>query len=260
MGHTRIGRLNRTRKWKDVVACFCLGAGTEQITIAALEAAKSGFNYDRISSNTAYHKAVELLVHLGVAGQSGDFAGSMRRFGIQLSSHPTLQELNARLSEAVDEAAWNGRSPKDEISEFAKKALCKAVSICCKKEQADDLPNIPRTDLSVFDRFGDKVNFADLNQMFVSNVVSGALKSYLSQIIPNLLGVEQRVMSTHELLAAYNALDEHIYETAIVHRKYSIDWLKKHNNQLGSMTPRDIRNHANFIISKMLRALKYGKD
>ena len=260
MGHTRIGRLNRTQKWKDVVACFCLGAGTEQISKMTLDAAAYGFNYERIMGNAAYHKAVELLVQLGVAAQSGDFIGHMQKCGIQLSSSPTVQELASLLSESVDEAAWRNHAEKDEISEHAKKALCSAVFSCYRIERSDDLPGIKRRDLSVFNNFGEKANFAELNQVFVSKVVSGALNSYISQIIPNLLGVEQRVSSTHELLNAYRAMDQYCYETAIVHKVYANDWLRKHNYQLTDINPATIKRHANFLIQKMLRALKYGKD
>lgn len=241
MGHTRIGRLNRTQKWKDVVACFCLGAGTEQVSKMALDAATQGFNYERIMRNAAYHKAVELLVQMGVAAQSGDFIGHLQKCGIQLSSNPTVQELASVLSEAVDEASWKSHSEKDEISEHAKKALCSAVFSCYKKECSDDLPGIKRVDISIFNKFGDRANFAELNQSFVSKVVSGALNSYISQIIPNLLGVEQRVSSTHELLNAYKAMDQYCYETAIVHRVYANDWLRKHNFQLADMNPTTIK-------------------
>ena len=73
MGHTRIGRLNRSQKWKDVVASFCLGAGTEQVSKMVLDAASEGFNYENVTQDAAYQKSVELLVQMGIAAQSGDF-------------------------------------------------------------------------------------------------------------------------------------------------------------------------------------------
>lgn len=67
MGHTRIGRLNRSQKWKDVVSAFCAGAGTEQISKQVLDAVEQAFNVEALSQDAGYQKAVELLVQMGIA-------------------------------------------------------------------------------------------------------------------------------------------------------------------------------------------------
>ena len=55
-------------------------------------------------------------------------------------------------------------------------------------------------------------------------------------------------------------MDKHCLETAMVHRVYANDWLGKHQYQLKDMDKRNIMKHANFMVKKMMRALKYGKD
>ena len=42
MGHTRLGRLPRTRKWQDVVGLIGAGADTADIAAATLDASKIG--------------------------------------------------------------------------------------------------------------------------------------------------------------------------------------------------------------------------
>ncbi len=261
MGHTRIGRLNRSQKWKDVVASFCLGAGTEQVSKMVLDAASEGFNFENVTQDAAYQKSVELLVQMGIAAQSGDFLGHMRNCGIELSEAPSTQELIAKLGEAVDDAAWQNYSVKNEIGEFAKLALCNAVSQCAENERSQDIPGlIERPDISVFNSFGTRANFSEMNQSFISQVTARSIKSYLAQIVPNLAGVEQRVSSIHEITVAYKALEQYCYETAKVHRVYATEWLGKHQYQLKDMNEITMKKHANFMVMKMLRALKYGKD
>ena len=261
MGHTRIGHLNRSRKWKDVVAAFCLGAETEQISRMTIEAAKDGFNYNKITQDAGYQKAVELLVHLGIAAQCGDFVGHMHECGIELTHSPSVQELKAKHEEDVDNEAWERLVEKSSVVEFAQNALCSAVSQCAEKERAQDIPGlIVRPDISVFNTFGTRANLAELNQLFIAQVTSRSLNSYLAQIIPNLTGIAQKVPSVFEVNASYQALEEYCYETAVVHRVYATEWLGKHKYQLKDIDSKTIKKHANFLISKMLRALKYGKD
>lgn len=261
MGHTRIGRLNRSQKWKDVVAALCLGAGTEQLSRLTIDAAAKGFNYAVISKDAGYQKAVELLVHLGIAGQSGDFIGYMRKCGIELSNSPSVQELNAKIVKAISDFAWDSPNGKSNIAEFAQNALCNAVSQCAENERAQDLPGlIERPDISVFNNFGNRVNLAELNQSFIAQVTARSLNSYLAQIIPNLIGVTPKTPSTYEVDAAYKSLEQYCYETARVHRVYATEWLGKHQYKLKDMNTATIHKHANFMLKKMLRALKYGKD
>ena len=58
MGHTRIGRLNRSMAWKEVIGLFCAGADFDQIAQATLKAASEGFNEKRLSEDAGYQKAV----------------------------------------------------------------------------------------------------------------------------------------------------------------------------------------------------------
>ncbi len=261
MGHTRIGRLNRSQKWKDVIAVYCHGAGTEQVSAMTMDAISQAFNYENLTQDAGYQKAVELLVSLGIAAQSDDFAGHMRECGIPLSDKTSTTELLGLLREAVDEASWGNYTVKHDIGDFAKDALCEAVAHCSAEISQGELPGLPARDaLNIFHEFGKRNIFAELNQRFIAGVTARSLNSYLAQIIPNLTGVEQRVSSIHEINAAYKAVEKHCLETARVHKVYANDWLGKHNYQLKDITPRTLRNHANFIAMKMLRALKYGKD
>lgn len=261
MGHTRIGRLNRSQKWKDVVAAFGLGAESEQISRQVLDAVEQAFNAETLSQDAGYQKAVELLVQMGIAAQSGDFISHMRNCGIELPDHPTVQDLNAGLMRAMDDALWETSSAGSMLGEYAKNALCQTVSLCVRNERSQELPGlIFRPDLDLFNSFGKRANFAGLNQNFIAKTFSNSLKAYVSQILPNLTGTNPHLLSTHEVSAAYDAMDAHCRETAVVHRVYSTEWLGKHQYQLKDMDKQNIMKHANFMVKKMIRALKYGKD
>jgi hypothetical protein len=261
MGHTRIGRLNRSRQWRDVVGAFCAGADFDQISKQVLDAAGQGLNVERLSKDSAYQKAVELLVQMGVGAQTGNFVEHMRDCGIQLSDRPSAQELIAKLGDAVDDAAWAGDAIKTDLGDHAKQALANAITACMKAERAGELPGMPqRYDADIFNSFGTRANFAELNRVFISRTMAHSLNNYLAKILPNIVGRTERVMSVQELNASYKALQDHCYETGLVHKDYANEWLGKHSYQLKDMGPKEIKKHANFLVMKMMRALKYGRD
>lgn len=261
MGHTRIGRLNRSWQWRDVMASFCAGADSNQIAKQVLAAASEGLNENSLSGDSAYQKAVELLVQMGIGGQSGNFIEHMRSCGIALSDRPSAQELIAKLGQAVDDAAWDAGAIKTDLGDHAKQALSNAITACMRSERSGELPGMPqRFDSEIFNSFGTRANFAELNRVFISKVMAHSLNFYLAQVLPNLVGRAQRVMSVHELNASYEALGQHCYETAQVHEVYANEWLGKHQYQLKDMNEVSMKKHANFMVMKMMRALKYGKD
>ncbi len=261
MGHTRIGRLHRSKKWKDVVKAFCLNADFAQIASMVLDAADKDFTRERLSQDASYLKAVELLVEMGVGAQNNNFVEHMREVGIELSEHPSVQELNYKLGQAIDDAGWRQDSLKTELGEFAKYALLSTVSQVAKDVVAQDIPGlIQRPPAEIFRSFGKQVNIVAMNQNFMAKVMSGAMNAYLANIIPNLTGSTPRVMSTHALAASYKALEEHCRETAVVVLQYSKDWMGKHGHVLKDISGDKIRNNAIFMVDKMMRALKYGKN
>ncbi len=261
MGHTRIGRLNRSRRWREVVALYCAGADPTQVADAVLYAAEDGFHENRLFSDFGYQKAVWLLVQMGIAAQSGNFHEHMKKCGILLSSNASVQELNAKLGQAIIRSNW-GQGVKSDIAEFAKSALQKAVLSAVDMERGQvELPGMPhRPDVSIFNNFGSKENFAELNRRFASEFMARGIESYLAKIAPNLLGTNERVMSIHEMDAAYKAIREHCYETGIVERDYADQWLGLHKYKLRDMSDRLIEKHGTFLIKKMFKALRYGKD
>lgn len=261
MGHTRIGRLRRSKQWREVAALYCAGADASQVADAVLNAAEDGFHEKRLSQDFGYQKAMWLLVQMGIAAQSGDFIGHMKKCGIELSPNASIQELNARLAQMIIRSNWE-QGVKSDIAEYAKAALQNAVLAAADKERGGpELPMMPhREDVSVFNKFGTKENFAELNRTFASEFMARGIESYLAKIAPNLLGKSEKVLSIHEMDAAYEAIREHCYETGVVEKDYANEWLGKHQYKLNDMSDEQIRKHGAFLVKKMFRALRYGKD
>lgn len=263
MGHTRIGRLRRSLKWKEVVLSFCAGANFDKLAGDILQAAKDNLNEQSLTQDASYQKAVYLLVQMGIGAQSKDFIGHMHAIGIDLTPNPSVQELIGKVSEAVDDAAWQQPGTKCDLGEFAKLGLVNAITHVAhlEKDVNPQLPGMPPLPgLAIFNTFGKRHNLAELNRIFISRTMAHALNYYMAKFIPNLTGHTDRILSIQELNASYEALQNHCYETTLVHKEYVTEWLAKHQYKMKDMNEHSIVRHANYMVKKMLTALIEGVD
>lgn len=96
MGHTRIGKLHPTKNWKDLIACFQVGAKYPQFAHQVLEAVSDGLDERKLIEDAGYQKSVELLVEMAIGAQRKDFIGHMREIGIGLSDNPPRRNSSPR--------------------------------------------------------------------------------------------------------------------------------------------------------------------
>lgn len=257
MGHTRIGKLHPTKNWKDLIACFQVGAKYPQFAHQVLEAVSDGLNERKLIEDAGYQKSVELLVEMAIGAQRKDFIGHMREMGIGLSDNPPPQELIAKVADAIEEASWAGGRVKTDLAEFSKKALSNAITRVFHDEKSGFFSKeFQPSDLAILGRFGKKDVIADMNRYFISQTLAHALNAYISMVLPNLADDDARICSIHELKVAYDAIATHCYELSLVHVDYSNHWLGKYEYQLCDMSERLKKKHGAFLVEKMMKALR----
>ena len=77
MGHVRLGRLPRSKAWKDVVGLITAGADASQIANATIRAADKAFSF--VLNDRGFTEAVWLMTQLAIAARSG--SRDFRSFG-----------------------------------------------------------------------------------------------------------------------------------------------------------------------------------
>jgi hypothetical protein len=97
MGHLRLHTLPKTQKWEHVVGLIAGGADVERIAAASAEAAEHGL--ERASQDQGLAHAFWLLTQIPQAARQSDFAGQLKRLGLEVSSKPTLVIM-------LDSKAW----------------------------------------------------------------------------------------------------------------------------------------------------------
>src|SRR5579872_2920590 len=107
MGHQRLGKLPRTRSWQEVVSLIELGASAAQIATAAIRAAEKGLL--TAGNDTGVVHTVWLLTQLPFAARATNFIAALADCGLLVGPEPSLLDLTAAFTGAVDAQLANQR-------------------------------------------------------------------------------------------------------------------------------------------------------
>jgi hypothetical protein len=118
MGHTRLGRLPRTKKWQEVVGLVGAGADTADIAAATLEASKLGL--EDAARDPALLHSFWLLTQLPLCARKADLVAELAKIGVSTTGEATLMELVGGLSDAVDAHVYRvgGRTDLGEMAQM----------------------------------------------------------------------------------------------------------------------------------------------
>jgi hypothetical protein len=117
MGHIRLGTLPKTQKWNQVVGMIAGGADVESIAAASAEAAENGL--ERASRDEGLAHVFWLLTQIPQAARAGDFSERLAELGLQVSNEPTLLEIVAAFTRAVDVREGGKRTDLGEMAQLA---------------------------------------------------------------------------------------------------------------------------------------------
>src|SRR3984957_7242825 len=100
MGHIRLGTLPKSQKWNQVVSLIAGGADVSRIVAASADAAEHGL--ERASHDEGLVHAFWLLTQIPQAARQPNFSERLWELGLTVSSEPTLLEIVAAFTRAVD--------------------------------------------------------------------------------------------------------------------------------------------------------------
>jgi hypothetical protein len=119
MGHQHLGRLAKTKPWRDVVAL--IGAGADVQSVAAATSTAAEQQMVDASDDPGVKRAFWLLTQIPQAARTDDFQGELRDLGLGVSDQPSLVEIVTSMSDAIDQEieASGGRSDLGEMAQLA---------------------------------------------------------------------------------------------------------------------------------------------
>ena len=235
MGHTRLGPIPTTQKWKTVVASVAgegaagsgvsgtLAENVELISLQALEAAQAGLQ--KALNDHGLQYTFYLLSQIAVASRQPEWQDQLAGLGILLPDDATIFDLTNELQGAIDSHLVNGTRSTD-ISEMAQQAAGDTL-ISLVGPASVSLFGSGRDDLRfAVQRVSTKQGFANLGQRFFGRFLGRFLNFYLSRVTAAQVGSDT-LSKIGELSEFNKQLERHCEQSARVVRDYCGEWYSK---------------------------------
>jgi hypothetical protein len=258
MGHVRLGNLPRSKAWNEVVGLIANGADVAQIADATLKAAEKAFQF--LKNDKGFKEAIWLLTQLGIAGKTESPLDGLRGIGVDVSDNPSLPELTAAVSEALDNRLRQARAPSD-FAEMAQRAIGGTLNdfFGSKLNQlwqpsADDMK-------AALSTMGRQKAFGEVGRDFFYRLTHNLMDALLSKTLSTQMGEGQRFATTNQKAAFDRAMKQHCKEASVIVERFAGEWFSKHKyEEGGNISKQSSDGFAAHSITKMTAELRMRAD
>jgi hypothetical protein len=248
MGHTRLGRLPRTRAWQDVVGLVGAGADTADIAAATLDASMRGLEH--AARDPALLRSFWLLTQLPLCARKTDFVEELAHVGVSVTGEPTLMELVGGFSDAVD-AHIHLKGGRTDLGEMAQMGAAETLTSVLGQRTASLFGSTAEDVRRELARLGTPVNFSVVARDFFARLTERYLTYFLSRELSNEL---ENVGSNRQFR---EALSLHCKQASKIVEQFAADWFSKANYQ-GGITPRKAAGFIGHAVTKLSAELQKG--
>ena len=118
MGHSRLESLPDTSPWRRVVGFIAGDADVGVVADATMEAAQRGLEI--ADGDEGLKQTFWLLSQITLAARQDDFSAALKEIGIVVSSEPSVLNIVARFTNAIDQHLLETRRRTDigELAQF----------------------------------------------------------------------------------------------------------------------------------------------
>ena len=259
MGHTRLGRLPKHLRWRQVVALLEESPGNAA-AISRATAIAADERLLRLKGDPSLSYCFWLLTRVTWAARSDSFAEQVRSLGIDVGDDtPTLGFIASLADLARGELSRHPES--GPVSELACLAMRRALSDTVG-QHGRTLFGSTLSDLQLALRtYSTKERFGELAQRFFGDFLSRTLRSYVDREIPNLVGVSSGLRSVEDSAEVVAAIDLHARQSAAILREFSGGWFSKRNwESRGQISQEEASGFVAYALQKLRSELKREVD
>lgn len=252
MGHIRLGRLPRSKRWADVVRLLAEGADVAALASATADAAEGEFS--RNQDDPALQYAVWLLTQLPIAARSENFSAHLVHLGFKEGAAQSPFALASGFSSAIDRNI-DPTGARNDLGELARKAGAECL-LALTTPGTPSLFDTPAQDLQLaLSRFATREQFGKLAREFFARLTTRTLEYYLSRELPNHVGPASTFKSLSDQIDFQNAIKLHCREASKIVEAFAGGWFSKHR-YLGSLTQGSTKAFTAYALKKMRDELR----
>lgn len=257
MGHIRLGVLPRSRKWNQVVDKLRLGANIDAVAGSAADAAENSLQ--ATSNDPAFLHAFWLLTQVPLTARGPNFAADLRRLAVQVPDQPSLIDVVAAISGAVDRYARE-QGGRTDLGEMAQMAAVESLTALV----GPSLPSLfePSSEevQRAIGKFASGERFSTLAREFFARLTQRSLHYYLSRELSKHIGAGKRFGDDAGRAQFDDALDRHCREASRIVEAFAGGWYGKNVYQGDGLTPDAIRRFAPVAFKKIRAELRKRRD
>lgn len=257
MGHVWLGVLSKSKNWRQVVAELRLGGSTGDIAAAATRAAETSL--ENASKDPAFLHALWLLTQIPLAARGPAFAEDLRRLKLLVSNQPSLMDVTAAFSAAVDRYARE-RGGKTDFGEMAQMAAVESLMAIFGPTLPSLFGPSPEEVQRSIGRFASGDRFSALAREFFARLTKRSLDYYLSRELSNHIGASERFKDDAARSRFDEALEQHCREASRIVEAFAGGWYGKNVYQGDGLTPDGVGRFAPVAFKKMRDELRKRRD
>lgn len=257
MGHVRLGKLPKTREWREVVQLLAARAEVSELAAAVAIAAEADLTSAR--GDPVLGNVVWLLTQLPLAARSDRFTAELTSLGFSAGSEQSLLGIVAGFSGAV-ESQISGTAGRTDLGELARQAASESLTSLVGAQMPGLFGSDPSDVRIELAKFATKDRFARLARDFFARLTLKSLDYYLSRVLADHVGPERAFTTLQDQSRFQSALDLHCREASFIIEQFAGGWFSKANYE-GSLTRASAQNFADYALKKVrdeLRARRAG--
>ena len=224
MGHIRLGTLQRTKKWRDVIGLLDADTDIESIAEAAARASESDLK--GASDDPFFQLVTQLLVRLPLSARAPGFEAELANLGLPADSLESLTGLLSGLNHAINQQAFE-QGHSSDAGELARTALLECLSV----QLSDKLPTLldptAKEVRKALASFSSGKEFSALARDFFARLSYRSLDYYLSRELANHIGPDKRFENDGDRVAFEVALRRHTFEASKIVESFAGGWYGK---------------------------------
>lgn len=227
MGHTRIGRLPRTARWKRVVALLN-APSLDASAVARASALAAEQRLRRLSNDPTLIHCFWILTRLATAARRPDFAQGLAEIGVEARPNEPILGFIARLSEQVRvEAAAHPES--GHFANLASLALRRALSETIGQHGRSLFGSSVEDLQAALRHHAGEQRFGRMAKLFFGEFFAQTLGSFVERELSNRTGVSAGLATLRESQEFAEALDRYARESAVIMEEFAGGWYGKHH-------------------------------
>ena len=257
MGHIRLGTLPKTQKWTPVVSLIAGGADVDLIAAASADAAENGL--ERASQDEGLAHAFWLLIQIPQAARQSNFSERLWELGVTVPSKPTLLEIVAAFTRAVDDHVRQSGTRSD-LGEMAQHSASETLTLLAGRELPSLFGPTASDVQQALSKLATSDRFSIVARDFFSRLTSRSLGYFLSRELSKHVGLNERFSAINEHSDFNAALEQHCREASRIIKEFSGGWYGKTVYEEGKITPLEARKFAHVAFKKLRAELRKRSD